>query len=149
MSAAFQLALEHIGGDEHSQVFRLVFRGSKDRLLLPYPEVTGLEFAKPTGEKLAEWMTRFLVSGEPLDEFVLRPNLRIAFDLKADINIESDSERRWTVALPKGRICAQYLLDAKPDMERWELRVKGSRVPATAKPWCGLVKSNVVEFTAT
>jgi hypothetical protein len=149
MSAVFQLVLEHIGGDEHSQVFRLAFQGGKDRLLLPYPEVTGLEFAKPTGEKLAEWRTRLLVSGEPLDEFVLRPDSRIAFDLKAGINIEPDTERRWTVTLPPGRISAQYLLDAKPGMERWEQRVRGSRMAASAKPWRGMLRSNVVEFTAT
>ena len=94
MSAPFHLALEHISGDKHVQVFRLVFQGSKDRVLLPYPEVTGLEFSKPTGEKLAEWGTRFLVSGEPSDEFVLRPNLRIAFALIADINVDSNHERR-------------------------------------------------------
>src|SRR6185295_15614675 len=98
MDATFQLVLEYISGDARCLIFRLAFESCTDRLLLPYPEVTGLKFTTPAGKKLADWGTRFLVS-EPMDEFVLNRDSRIAFDLKAHINTPSDREHRWTAEI--------------------------------------------------
>lgn len=152
MSAAFQIVLEHIGGDAHCHIFRLAFESSAERLLLPYPEVTALQFTTPTGEKLADWGT-CVMAIEPLDEFVLTPGARIAFDLKAHVNMKPDVERRrWTVQLPAGRTNAHYLFEVQPDRQRYDFLAKlakGSRFAGITKLWDGVVKSNVLEFTTT
>ncbi len=146
MKTPFQIVLEHISGDHRCHIFRLAFEKSTDRLLLPYPEVTGLKFTSPAGEKLAPWKTRFLVS-VPRDEFVLNPDSRIAFDLKAHINTAPDEKHLWTAQIGVGEMNAHYVFKAQPDIERYETLAKSSRFAAITKPWGGSLNSNVVEFS--
>jgi hypothetical protein len=146
MNAPFKLVLEYVAGDHHLLTFRLAFESSTDRLLLPYPEVTGLTFTSPVGETLGPWKTRFLVSGAPRDEFVLNPDSRIAFDLKAHINTAPDKERRWTAEIGTGTMNAHFAFKAKPDLERYEALSKHSRIAAITKPWGGSLESNEVQF---
>jgi len=148
VDATFEINLEHVDGDDRCHIFRLAFQSSTDRLLLPYPQVTGLQFTKSTGDKIAEWTTYSLVSS-PLDEFVLTQGARIAFDLKAHINIKPDLdlECRWAIQLPLGPTNAQYVFDVDPDIERYDFLKKRSRFAAITKPWGGSLKSNVVQFT--
>lgn len=148
MDAIFDINLEHFDGDEHCHIFRLAFESSTDRLLLPYPQVTGLQFTKPTGNKVAEWKTRTTAS-TPLDDFVLNPDARIAFDLKAHINIEPDLKNRWAIQLPAGPINAHFVFNVDADIERYDFLAKRSRLAAITKPWGGSVRSNLVQFTVT
>jgi hypothetical protein len=142
----FQLVLEYISDDDRCLIFRLAFESCTDRLLLPYPEVTGLKFTTPAGEKLAEWKTQFLVSA-PVDEFVLNRDSRIAFDLKAHINTDSDEKHRWTARIGSGEINAHYMFEVQPDIKRYDFLAKGSRFAAITKPWSGSLKSNAVQFS--
>lgn len=145
MDAIFEIILEHVHGDYRCQIFRVAFASSTDRLLLPYPEVTGLHFVNSTGAKIAEWKTRSLAT-TPLDEFVLNPGDRISFDLKAWTNIEPDHERRWTIQLPAGQLAAQYHFHVEPDIERYDYLARRSRFAAITKPWGGSLESNAVQF---
>ena len=133
MKTTFQLVLEHISGGHRCHIFRLAFEKSTDRLLLPYPEVTGLKFTSPAGENLAPWKTRFLVS-VPRDEFVLNPDSRIAFDLKAYINTAPDKKHLWTAQIGVGEMNAQYVFKVQPDIQRYETLAKSSRFAAYAYP---------------
>ena len=148
MNATFQIILEHVGGDDHCRIFRLAFESGTERLLLPYPEVTGLRFTALTGHKVGEWGTRIMAQ-EPLDEFVLTPGARIAFDLEACINLEPDREHRWTIRLPVGTLHAYYLFEVQLGRQRYDFLNKGSRFAGITKIWAGTVKSNVVEITTT
>ncbi len=146
VDATFQITLEHVDGNDRCHVFRLAFDSSTHRLLLRYPEVTGLRFTDSARAQIAEWKTRFLITC-PLDEFVLNPDARIAFDLKAHINVQPDRNHRWTIQLPAGQINAHYVFTVNPDMERYDFLAKRSRFAAITKPWGGTLESNVVQFT--
>lgn len=104
----------------------------------------------PNGEKIGEWGTQIMGSC-PLDDFVLTPSSRIAFDVKAHINQEpgADSNPRWAIQLPVGTLNAQFVYTVNPDLERLDFLAKRSRFAAMTKPWGGSVKSNVVQFTVT
>jgi hypothetical protein len=146
MSDAFEIRLEYVGAGERCQIFRLAFQGSAERLLLPYPKVTGLKFAKLNGETAAEWGCRFLVSA-PQDDFVLTPEARIAFDLRVYVDIEPTPSYPWIVRLPSGTLTAQYVLDVNADRPWYDFLAKRSRFVGITKQWGGSIKSNLVEFT--
>jgi len=145
VNSDFQLSLEYIGPGVDCYIFRVAFESSTDRYLLNYPEVTGLKFRPVNGIESTEFTTRFLVSA-PQDEFVLNPNDRIAFDLRAYINRPCTLERRWTVDLSPGDYEASYLYSIDPNRRRYDYLNKGSRFAAMTKPWSGLAISSVVPF---
>jgi len=142
----FRLALEYIGPGVDCQVFRVAFESSDDRYLLHYPGVTGLRFTLAKGATEShEFNTRLLVAG-PQDEFVLNPNDRIAFDLRAYINLPSSPERRWTIDLAPGDYDVSYVYSIDPNRRRYDYLNKGSRFAEITKPWSGSALSNLVRF---
>lgn len=148
LEAPFRVTLEYVRNEQPYHVFRVAFEGSFDRLLLTHPDVTGLKFTHETGVQPAEWRTRIMAT-EPLDEFVLTVDSRIAFDLKAAVNVEptTDPLRRWTIQLPQGRFVARYLYTSVPDEKRYDFLARRSRFAAITIPWGGSVWSNEVPFT--
>ena len=147
MDEPFQIALEHVSGDEYCQTFRLAFESVTQRLLLQYPEVTGLEFTASNATTIAQWRTRYLRTG-PQDEFVLNPGSRISFDLKVHSGPPIDPEHhQWTIQLPAGILNAQYVLTVPPDQPRYDYLGKGSRFADSTPPWVGSIRSNMVQFT--
>ena len=145
MDADFELSLEVVDRDRPHPVFRLSFSSSSERLLLPYPEVTGLQFLDSAGEKVAEWGSRY-ISIRPLDEFVLRPRDRIAFDLEVLDYLPSDREHDWTIQLPPGRVNVQYVYEVDADKKRYDFLAKRSRFAAITKFWGGRVESPMIGF---
>lgn len=145
MDTAFELSLESVEIDKRNLIFRLAFASSRERLILPYPGVTGLEFINDFGEKIAEWKTRVLAI-TPLDEFVLRPGDRIAFDLEVPTKTEPNQEHDWIVQLPVGQFYVQYVYEVEADTQRYDFLAKRSRFAAITKQWGGLVKSPLIEF---
>lgn len=145
MDAAFQVALEYVDSELPCHRFRVAFDSSNDRYLLSYPESFGLCFAKGNASAHSEWKTRYIVSA-PRNKFVLRPLDRIAFDLRAFINVEPTHERLWTIQLSPGEYDVHYVYTAKPDMRRYERLAMQSRFAAITKPWGGSIESNSVRF---
>lgn len=145
MDAAFRITLENIGPGLDCHIFRVAFESSDDRYLLNYPEVPGLQFTLARGRVLHEFTTRFLTSA-PQDEFVLNPSDRIAFDLRAYINLGSSSEKRWTIDLAPGEYEVNYTYSIDSKRRRYDYLNKGSRFADITKPWSGSVLSNVVHF---
>jgi hypothetical protein len=146
MVETFELNLEFVGIQDGCHIFRLAFHSSSGRLLLPYPKVTGLQFARTTGEQLNGWRSPCLVSA-PWDDFVLEPEARIAFDLRVPVNVEPDLKRLYTVTLPVETITAQYVYEVNVDRPWYDFLAKRSRFAAITIPWVGSVKSNAVQFT--
>lgn len=146
MDAAFRIVLENIGPGGDGHIFRVAFESSNDRFLLNYPKVAGLRFTSVIGGELHEFTTCLLVS-EPQDEFVLNPRDRIAFDLRAYINLASTIERRWTIDLAPGEYEIVYNYSIDPNLRRYDYLNKGSRFADMTKPWSGSVSSNVVHFS--
>lgn len=147
MESNFELSLEAVDAGQRPPVFRLAFSSSSERLLLPYPEVTGLQFLDAAGEKVAEWRTAYL-SITPLDEFVLRPGDRIAFDLETPDKLPPAREHDWTIQLPPGRMSVRYVYEVEADKKRYDFLAKGSRFAAITKFWGGRVESPMIEFDA-
>lgn len=145
MDADFELTLEVVNSDRPPPVFRLAFSSSRERLLLPYPEVTGLQFLNAAEKKVAEWKAHFL-SIRPLDEFVLRPSDRIAFDLEVLDNLPPDREHDFTIQLPPGRMSVRYVFGVKANPRRDDSLAKRSRLASLRKIWSGRLESPLVEF---
>ncbi len=103
-----QVNLEVVDTDSRPAVFRVVYSGAEDRCLLQYPQIYDLEFLDHAENIVAEWETRFLTSG-PLDDFVLAPGSRIAFDLFASINPAPSKRSLWSIELPNGSYSVRYV----------------------------------------
>jgi hypothetical protein len=140
-----QISLEHVDDSPIANTFRVAFHSARDRCLLPYPSVTGLTFTNASGNKSAEWRTRILVS-EPLDDFVLDPGARIAFDLYAKINVDS-KEHRWVIDLPAGTYYVHFVYNVDRDTDWYDFLAKRSRFAALTPIWRGSVQSNTISFT--
>jgi hypothetical protein len=87
-----------------------------------------------------------MVSG-PLDDFVLNPNARIAFDLVANIN-ETNPTQRWSIELPQGTYHVHYAYHVDRDTEWYDFLAKRSRFTAITPIWRGTVRSNTIRFDA-
>ncbi len=70
--------------------------------------------------------TRVLIS-TPLDDFVLTPKSRIAFDLLANINPVPTAESLWNIILPNGEYSVKYLYHVDRDTD-WRLSCKAISV---------------------
>ncbi len=146
MNSEFEISLEFVEGNDSSHTFRLAFHSSLNRLLLPYPQVTGLYFTDLQDKHIADWTTRLIVSA-PLDDFVLSPQSRIAFDLKANINVEPDFSSIWSIHLAKGLTKVKYIYNVEPDLNRYDFLAKRSRFASMTKPWSGSLVSNAIQFS--
>jgi hypothetical protein len=142
---SFSLSLEFIGPDDNCQVFRVAFHSSDDRYLLPYPEVTGLRFKPLSGCDAREFGCRFMIK-KPRDEFVLNQFDRIAFDLRAFINLAPGIKQQWTIDLTAGAYLVDYCYSIGPKQARYDYLNKGSWFADSTKPWNGEIVSNAVQF---
>ncbi len=140
-----KLDLELVSSGAGNPVFRLAFHSSRERLLLPYPEVTGLQFMDEGGELVDQWRAGYLVIA-PGDEFVLREGDRIAFDLTVPLDSQPTSEQIWSLKLPSGRLKVRYVYEVNADKERYDFLAKRSRFAAITQFWGGRVESTVVDF---
>ena len=141
----FNIELEHVNAGEDFHVFRVAFSGAESRILLPYPKVTGIRLVGDSGEDIAKWRTEFLVS-EPLDDFVLMPGARIAFDLRAYINCASTLKRRWTISMPLGTCRTRYRYHVDDKRDWYDFLAKRSRFARITTPWNGTIESEAIEF---
>ena len=142
---SFKLTFEHVSANDQRHTFRIAFSNCESRILLPYPNVTGIRFFDPTGNELTVWRTGRLVS-EPLDDFVLTPNARISFDLIAYVNAPPDINPRWKATLPLGKLIAQYKYHVDDERGWYDFLAKRSRFAAITPPWNGTAKSNRIEL---
>ena len=140
-----QIFLEHIGDSATLETFWVAFHTATERCLLPYPKVTGLTFTIASGNKAAEWRTR-VIGSEPLDDFVLNPGARIAFDLHASIN-GGCNDHRWMIDLPAGTFDVHFMYRVDRDTEWYDFLAKRSRFAALTPIWRGEVQSNTIQFT--
>jgi len=140
-----EISLEHIADSPTPETFRVAFHSATERCLLPYPNVTGLTFTNASGIKAAEWRTRVFIS-EPLDDFVLNPGARIAFDLYANIN-GGCNEHRWMIDLPAGKYDVHFVYCVDRDTEWYDFLAKRSRFAALTPIWRGSIQSNTIPFT--
>ena len=143
--ATFNIQLEHVNEGADFHTFRVAFFGADSRILLPYPQVTGIRLVDSSDANIDEWRSRDLVS-EPLDVFVLAPGARIAFDLRGYVNCDSDANRRWAINMPIGPCHARfrYHVDGKRDW--YDFLAKRSRFAALTPPWNGTIESNAIDF---
>ncbi|TWT81671.1 hypothetical protein CA13_31240 [Planctomycetes bacterium CA13] len=141
----FNIELEHVTEGPDFHTFRVAFSNADSRILLPYPQVTGIRLVDSSDAIIDEWRSRYLVS-EPLDDFVLSPGARIAFDLRGYVNGASDTDRRWTINMPVGDCRARfhYYVDDKRDW--YDFLAKRSRFAAMTSPWNGTIESDAIEF---
>lgn len=139
-----KIELAHIRDLMTPDTFRVAFHSADDRVLLPYPCVTGLLFKDPSGNSVGQWRARFLAT-EPLDDFVLQPGARIAFDLYACINTDT-KQHRWVIDLPKGEYTVQYSYRVDRDTEWYDFLSKRSRFAAMTQIWRGSIQSNAIPF---
>lgn len=82
----------------------------------------------------------------PLDEFILKPTDIISFDLRAYVNVECNSERRWTISLPPGTYGVQYVYAVDAKTRRYDYLNRGSRFADITRPWSGEIRSNIIEL---
>ena len=141
----FKLKLEHVSANDRCHTFRIAFSNCESRILLPYPDVTGIRFFAPAGNELDVWRTSRVVS-QPLDDFVLMPNARISFDLIAYVNAPPDTNPRWTATIPSGNINAQFKYHVDDERDWYDFLAKRSRFAATTPPWNGTVESDIIGF---
>jgi hypothetical protein len=143
-----QIDLELIDTISRPAVFRVAYYGVDARHLLQYPRVCGLRFFDLSGNLAAEWGTRFLVSA-PLDDFVLAPKSRIAFDLYASINPEPSAEALWNILLPNGDYSVKFEYHVDRDTDWYDFLAKRSRFAGITPIWRGTQISNSVSITIT
>jgi hypothetical protein len=140
-----EITLSHIPDAPIAHTFRVAFHSSSQRCLLPYPEVTGLEFCEVGGKPIAEWCTSRLEQ-KPLDDFVLNPRARIAFDLYANINHCDGESSKWFIELPRGRYLVRYVYHVEKDADWYDFLQKRSRFVDMTPIWKGAVRSNSIDF---
>ncbi|XZE44073.1 hypothetical protein SH467x_003660 [Pirellulaceae bacterium SH467] len=143
-----KIDLELIDATSRPAVFRVAYYDADSRYLLQYPRVCGLRFFDLAGNLAAEWGARFLVSA-PLDDFVLAPKSRIAFDLYASINPEPSAEAFWSIMLPNGDYSVKFEYHVDRDTDWYDFLAKRSRFAGITPIWRGTKISNSVSITIT
>ena len=141
----FSIELEHVTEGPDFHTFRVAFSGADLRILLPYPLVTGIRLVDASDAIIDEWRSRYLVS-EPLDDFVLAPGARIAFDLRGYVSCASDTERRWTINMPVGDCRARFHYHVDDKRDWYDFLAKRSRFAAMTPPWNGTIESDAIKF---
>lgn len=143
-----QIELELIDQESRPAVFRVAFFDSDDRHLLQYPMACGLQFHDVNGKLVAEWGKRVLMS-TPLDDFVLAPYARIAFDLYADINCNTTKGGFWSISVPNGEYAVRYVYHVDRDTDWYDFLAKRSRFAGMTPIWRGTQESNAVRLTVS
>jgi len=143
--ATLCIALEHVSANSTYHTFRVAFHSATSRMLLPYPQVTGIRILDESGIKVGEWRTR-VIGSVPVDDFVLAPKARIAFDLMAFVNCEPTPVRRWSIELPIGKHFAKFVYQISRECDWYDYLAKRSRFAHMTPPWNGTVESNTIEF---
>ena len=141
----FNIELEHVHEGPDFHTFRIAFFGADSRILLPYPQITGIRLVDSDDATIDEWRSRFMVS-EPLDDFVLAPGARIAFDLRGYVNCASDTDRRWAINMPVGDCIARFRYHVDDKRDWYDFLAKRSRFAAMTPPWNGTIGSDVIAF---
>ena len=141
----FNITLDHLAEAETFHTFQVAYSNANSRILLPYPQVEGLQFMDDNGLVTGEWRTRHLTSS-PLDDFVLTPNARIAFDLHAFVNCESHPRRGYTIELPIGLHRARFIYHVDDKREWHDFLAKKSRFAGMTQPWNGTIESNTIQW---
>lgn len=139
-----KIFLEHISDSPTPHTFRVTFHSATQRCLLPYPSVIGLTFADDHGKQAANWVTSILTI-EPLDDFVLNPGTRIAFDLIAGINAARE-KHRWRIDLASGTYDVHFTYEVDRDRDWYDFLAKRSRFAAITPIWRGSIRSNAIPF---
>ncbi len=144
----FKISFEHVGTGDDFHTFRVAFHDCTSRILLPYPHLTGIRVLSDDDSEIEAWHTRYLVSS-PMDDFVLIPKSRIAFDLHAHVRCATTREYLWTIELPRGVCRVRYTYHVDNNREWYDFLAKKSRFAALTTPWNGLVQSNTVQINNT
>jgi len=76
---------------------------------------------------------------------VLNPRARIAFDLYANINEDSEGNL-WVIEIPPGRYSVHYLFQVARDADWYEFLQKRSRFVDMTPIRQGTVRSNSIGF---
>lgn len=139
-----EILLERVIDTPLPNTFRVSFQNSTERFLLPYPEVTGLIFCDSEGKQVAEWRTRSLCIA-PQDDFVLKPGVRIAFDIHANINADSEC-MSWVIEIPPGKYSVHYRFQVARDTDWYDFLQKRSRFVDITPIWQGEMRSNSIDF---
>lgn len=141
----FMIHLEYVNVTENRHAFRVTFEGAESRILLPYPQITGLRIFNADETTELEWKTSMLISA-PLDDFVLQPELRIAFDLQVLVEQDGMSQYSWSIQLPAGQLRARYRYHVDDQRDWYDFLAKRSRFASVTKPWNGTIESNTIEL---
>ncbi len=143
-----EVNLEIIDAVSRPAIFRVAYSGAENRYLLQYPQIYDLQFLDESENIAAEWGTRFLTSG-PLDDFVLAPGSRIAFDLYASINPEPSKRALWSIDLPSGNYSVRFVYHFEGERDWYDFLDKRSRFAAVTPIWRGTLISNTVSLRIT
>lgn len=141
-----KIDLEVVDPDARPAVFRVAYSGAESRHLLQYPRVCGLRFFDANDNLAAEWGCRFLLSA-PLDDFVLAPRSRIAFDLYASINPEPSTETIWNIYLANGDYSVRFEYTVDRETDWYDFLAKRSRFAGITPIWRGSLMSNAVRIS--
>lgn len=157
---SLELRLEYIGQTASDiQLRLLVTNQDPDRILIPHPEITGLEFADPTGST-AQWYTSLLVSSNWAG-LVLNPGESRATTFSVRPTSLARPQRdnnshyhRWSLGITAGRYEVRYsiLVDANyfdGDSHYRFSDVESEARKLSARAWTGKGVSNVVPFEYT
>ncbi len=137
-----QISLELIQSSPTAATFRVAFHSATQRCLLPYPQVTGLKFVDASQDTTIPWRTHVMASG-PIDDFVLEPGAKIAFELTAKINMSRQASP-WTIDLPPGDYRVHFAYHVERDAVWYDFLQKRSRFAAITPIWRGAVQSNTI-----
>lgn len=142
---SFEITLEHVNMNDNAHTFRVSFFSTDSRILLPYPQVTGIRILNTNEQIVSKWTTRLFVTA-PLDDFVLSPGDRFSFDLRASVKCDSNASSSWTIEMPTGLIRARFEYHVDDKRDWYDFLAKRSRFASITKPWNGTVVSNTIEF---
>ena len=144
-----KIDLRQVECDEESHLgFTATFRDAQERLLLAYPEVSGLRFVS-TGGDVPQWRTDVLCT-QPLDMFVLNPEDEISFTFTLERGDTELVRGHWRLGLLAKVVELHYEHSADPSSpscrELFERRsARGSRLYRST-PWAGRVLSDAIPF---
>ena len=154
---ALNLDLQLVEETSLQILFRLIVgNDAADKVLIPYPQIIGLEFTDAKGIH-AEWYTRLLVSarwsGVGLEPLERKPILFRVGPTAVPCPKDNDHSDyyRWSVDLGPGRYAVKYVLAVNDDYFDGDshYRLEDVRKAATnmsANVWTGKAESNVVNF---
>jgi hypothetical protein len=152
---SIELRLGCIGQNPSSIQFRLVVTNREPhRILLPYPEITGLEFADASGVT-AQWYTCLLASST-WSGLVLDPeeSKTATFSVRPDsVPLPQGGDHsdyyRWSVGLHPGRYTVRYSLLINPEYFDGDSHyrfpdVQKEAAKLGAVAWSGRAQSNAI-----